>query len=54
MANAILTFVVYAPIIVTLACWLFLAIGNSRTREPRVVRVLSRAHKDRDERSDWI
>ena len=52
VANAILIIVVYGPIISTLVCWLFLAIENSRTREPRVVRVLIRAHNDREEGSE--
>jgi len=52
VANAILLFVAYGPIIVTLVCWLFLALEDSRTREPRVVRVLSRSPRDREERSE--
>ena len=48
MVNAVLIFLIYGPIIVTLACWLVLAIENSRAGKSAVVRVLSRERPDRE------
>jgi len=51
MANALLIFVVYGPIIVSLVCWFVLAMEDSRSRKSEVVRVLSPERQGREERS---
>ena len=49
MANAALIFLVYGPIVITLVCWLFVTLEESRARQPPVIAVLNppnRAHPE--------
>lgn len=55
MINSVIFYLIYGPVAVTLACWLFFTIETGRAKKDVAVRIMSqKRHLYHGRRGSWL